>query len=237
MEANGNGRKRTMKNGEEKTIAQKVKTGRNATTEGAETAALFERSGKAAEAARRLLERCGVVAIWEELGATVNLVGSLRMGLTTPNRRDVDSHIYSDRVDVADSFRAVGALASRPGVRRVEFANFLATEERCVQWRVWLVDPSEPEETALEWALDLIHIERNSKYDGYFEDVADRIAAALTPETKRAILTIKEAAPDAEKIAGIEIYRAVLEGGVRDWAAFADWRRTRPLDGVLEWRP
>ena len=202
-----------------------------------ETTALFERSEKAAEASRRLLERCGVVAIWEEFGATVNLVGSLRMGLTTPNRRDVDLHIYSENVDVAESFRAVGALASRPGVRRVEFANFLATEERCVQWRVWLVDPSEPEETALEWALDLIHIERNSKYDGYFEDVADRIAAALTPETKRAILTIKEAAPDAEKIAGIEIYRAVLEGGVRDWAAFADWRRTRPLDGVLEWRP
>lgn len=202
-----------------------------------ETTALFERSEKAAEAARRLLERCGVVAIWKKLGATVNLVGSLRMGLTTPNRRDVDLHIYSDQVDVAESFRAVGALASRPGVRRVEFANFLATEERCVQWRVGLVDPSEPEETALEWALDLIHIERNSKYDGYFEDVADRIAAALTPETKRAILTIKEAAPDAEKIAGIEIYRAVLEGGVRDWAAFVAWRRERPVDGVLEWSP
>lgn len=202
-----------------------------------ETTALFERSEKAAEAARRLLERCGVVAIWEKLGATVNLVGSLRMGLTTPNRRDVDLHIYSENVDVAESFQAVGALASRPGVRRVEFANFLATEERCVQWRAWLVDPSEPEETALEWALDLIHIERNSKYDGYFEDVADRIAAALTPETKQAILTIKEAAPDAEKIAGIEIYRAVLEGGVRDWAAFVAWRRERPVDGVLEWSP
>lgn len=212
--------------------AKKAANGQNETT-----AALFERSEQAAEAARRLLERCGVVAIWEEIGAAVNLVGSLRMGLTTPNRRDVDLHIYSGTDDVAESFRAVGALASRPGVRRVEFANFLATEERCVQWRVWLVDPSEPEETALEWALDLIHIERNSKYDGYFERVADRIAVVLTLETKRAILTIKEAAPDAEKVAGIEIYRAVLEGGVRDWAAFVAWRRERPLDGVLEWSP
>jgi hypothetical protein len=211
-------------NGEDKTNAQNE-------------AALFERSARAAEAARRVLERCGVVAIWEEIGATVNLVGSLRMGLTTPNRRDVDLHIYSDEVSVAESFRSVGALASRPGVRRVEFANFLATEERCVQWRVWLVDPSEPEETAEEWALGLIHIERKSKYDGYFENVADRVAAALTTETKRAILTIKEAAPDDEKIAGIEVYRAVLEGGVRDWGAFLDWRRTRPLDGVLEWLP
>ncbi len=224
-----------MENGEDKSVAQIG--GNRGGGEPAETSALFERSAKAAEAARRLLERCGVVAIWEEIGASVELVGSLRMGLTTPNRRDVDLHIYSETVDVAESFRAIGALASRPGVRRVEFANFLATEERCVQWRVWLVDPSEPEETALEWALDLIHIERNSKYDGYFERVADRIAAVLTPETKRAILTIKEAAPDDEKIAGVEIYRAVLEGGVRDWAAFLDWRRERPLDGVLEWRP
>ncbi len=209
----------------------------NAASAQDETAALFERSEKTAEAARRLLERSGVVAAWEAIGATVNLVGSLRMGLTTPNRRDVDLHIYSDKVDVAESFRTVGALASRPNVRRVEFANFLATEERCVQWRVWLVDPSASEETAVEWALDLIHIERNSKYDGYFENVADRIAAALTLETKQAILTIKEASPDDEKIAGIEIYRAVLADGVRDWAAFVDWRRTRPLDGVLEWLP
>lgn len=202
-----------------------------------DASALFERSEKAAEASRRILERSGVVAIWTEIGAAVETVGSLRMGLTTPNRRDVDLHVYSETVDVAESFRAVGELVCRPGVRRAEFANFLTTEERCLQWRVWLVDASEPEETAAEWALDIVHIERNSRYDGYFERVADRIAAALTPETKRAILTIKETAPADDKIAGIEIYRAVLEGGVRDWAAFLDWRRARPLDGVLEWTP
>lgn len=75
----------------------------------------------------------------------------------------------------------------------------------------------------------MIHIVRGSRYDGYFERVADRIAAALTPVTRRAILQLKYDTPDDVKIAGIEYYVAVLRDGVRTYDAFAEWRRTHPL--------
>ena len=74
-------------------------------------------------------------------------------------------------------------------------------------------------------------------WDGYFERVADRIAAVLTDETRRAVLQIKYDTPDEVKIAGIEYYVAVLRDGVRTYDAFAEWRRTHPLTGIVEWMP
>ena len=67
----------------------------------------------------------------------------------------------------------------------------------------------------------MIHIVRGSRYDGYFERVADRIAATLTPVTRRAILQLKYDTPD----------------DVRTYDAFAEWRRTHPLTGIVEWMP
>ena len=61
----------------------------------------------------------------------------------------------------------------------------------------------------------MIHMPCGSAWDGYFERVADRIAAVLTDETHRAILQIKYDTPETVKIMGIEYYQAVLRDGVR----------------------
>ena len=55
--------------------------------------------------------------------------------------------------------------------------------------------------------------------------------------TRRAILQLKYDTPDDVKIAGIEYYVAVLRDGVRTYDAFAEWRRTHPLTGIVEWMP
>ena len=81
--------------------------------------------------------------------------------------------------------------------------------------------------------LSLIHI----CYDGYFEEVARRISAALTDETREAILRLKWETPDTEKIAGIEYYMAVLRDGIRSYPDFVRWREAHPLTGVAEWMP
>lgn len=70
----------------------------------------------------------------------------------------------------------------------------LATEERCLEWHAWYED----QEGEL-WQLDMIHIEKGSRYDGYFEEVARRISAALTDETREAILRLKWETLDTEK--------------------------------------
>ncbi|WP_028587842.1 hypothetical protein [Desulfocurvus vexinensis] len=181
--------------------------------------------------ARAVLHKTGVVAAWEGVGATVNLVGSLRTGLLL-GHLDIDLHIYSHPLRIGDSFAAMARIAAAPGVLRMQFANLLHAEDHCLEWHAWVRD-----EAGREWQLDMIHMAKGSPWDGYFERVAERIAALLTPETRRAILDIKAAVPPGEKVMGIEIYQAVLRDGVRGWAHFARWREANPARGIVDWMP
>ena len=181
--------------------------------------------------AREVIRDSGLEAAWRSVGAEPNLVGSLRTGLLMTHR-DIDFHIYSSPLRLEESFAAMAQLAADPAVGRIECRNLLATDEACVEWHATYRDRDGD-----EWQLDMIHIVRDSRYDGYFERVADRIAAALTPVTRRAILQLKYDTPDDVKIAGIEYYVAVLRDGVRTYDAFAEWRRTHPLTGIVEWMP
>ena len=181
--------------------------------------------------AREVIRDTDLEAIWQQVGAEPNLVGSLRTGLLMTHR-DIDFHIYSSPLRLEESFAAMAQLAADPAVGRIECRNLLATDEACVEWHATYRDRDGD-----EWQLDMIHIVRGSRYDGYFEHVADRIAAALTPVTRRAILQLKYDTPGDVKIAGIEYYVAVLRDGVRTYDAFAEWRRTHPLTGIVEWMP
>ena len=52
------------------------------------------------------------------------------------------------------------------------------------------------------------------------------------------ILSIKyEADLKKKKVAGIEVYRAVLEGDVKDYEEFEIWYENNRLDGIIEWEP
>lgn len=181
--------------------------------------------------AEEIIRDSRLVEIWQSVGAEVRQVGSLRSGLLMKHR-DIDFHIYSSPLRLEESFAAMAQLAANPAVGRIECRNLLSTDEACVEWHAAYRDRDGD-----EWQLDMIHIVRGSRYDGYFERVADRIAAALTPATRRAILQLKYDTPDDVKIAGIEYYVAVLRDGVRSYDAFAEWRRTHPLTGIVEWMP
>ena len=87
------------------------------------------------------------------------------------------------------------------------------------------------------WQIDMIHIREGSRYDGYFERVAERISAVMTDEMKLAILTLKNETPDMEKIMGVEYYQAVIQGGVRNYSEFVEWRKQHPVTGIVEWMP
>lgn len=183
------------------------------------------------EKAWSVIERTGLINIWESIGAKANLVGSLRSGLLMKNL-DIDLHIYSDPVILKDSFSAMAKLADNPGIKRVEYGNLLDTEEECIEWHVWYQDTNND-----SWKFDMIHINKGSKFDGYIEKVTDRISEVLTPETKQAILQIKYDMPEGTSVPGIEIYHAVLAGGIRNYTDFMEWRKEHPLSGVLEWVP
>lgn len=179
----------------------------------------------------KVVEETQIIPIWESIGAEINLVGSLRTGLLMKHR-DIDFHIYSSPLNLTDSFQAMAKLAENTSVKKIECANLLHTEEACVEWHAWYQD----DENEL-WQIDMIHLLKGSRYDGYFEQVAERISAVLTDETKRAVLSLKYDTPETEKIMGIEYYQAVIQDGVRTYAEFEEWRKQHPVVGVVEWLP
>lgn len=181
--------------------------------------------------ARQVLADSRAAACWQSIGAEVNLVGSLKMGLLMKHL-DIDMHVYTSELHVADSFKAMSMLAENPRIIRIEYQNLLAEEDACLEWHAWYKDCRGD-----VWQLDMMHIVRGSRYDGYFEDVAERISRVLTPRQREIILRLKYDTPDDVKIMGIEYYLAVIRDGVSDYTQFEKWRATNPPVGIVNWKP
>ena len=190
---------------------------------------ILELAKRNQQKAWEIIEDTRIVRIWEGIGAKVNLVGSLRTGLLMKHR-DIDFHIYTSPLDLSASFRVMAELAENMSIKKIEYTNLLHTAEACIEWHAWYKDM----EGEL-WQMDMIHIQEGSRYDGYFERVAERISAVLTDEMRLAILKLKYETPDTEKIMGVEYYQAVIQDGVRSYPEFEEWRRLHPVVGVVEW--
>ena len=182
------------------------------------------------EKAELVIKNSGVRQAWESIGAVVNQVGSMAMGLLMKHR-DIDFHIYTDKLDIVESFKAVQKICANPAVTRMEYRNLADTEEACLEFHVWFMLDNE------EWQIDMIQILKGSQFDGFFENVAERIKAVLTPETRRTILELKYLTPDDEHIMGIEYYQAVIADGVKTYPEFIQWRTAHPVTGIISWCP
>ncbi|HAH72192.1 phosphoglycerate mutase family protein [Butyricimonas virosa] len=192
---------------------------------------ILQLAARNTERAKQIVQATNIINIWESIGAEINLVGSLKMGLMMKHR-DIDFHVYTPRLTPAISFQAIMQLAANPAIKRIEYKNLIDTDEHCIEWHAWYKDTDHE-----LWQIDMIHILKGSYYDGYFEQVAERISAVLTPEIRETILKLKYETPDTEEIMGIEYYQAVIQDGIHDYAAFQNWRKAHPTNGIINWRP
>lgn len=192
---------------------------------------LFDIAEQMQKQAWKIIEETNIINLWSSIGATANLVGSVKTGLLI-NNRDIDLHVYTNPFVLADSFLVLSRLAENKHVRKIEYANLLEAEDQCIEWHAFYDDGA-----GQSWRIDMMHILQESPYAGYFENVAERISDALTKETRTAILKIKHSIPNEQHVPGIHIYRAVLEGGVRDVDSFWRWREQHPESGIVAWAP
>ena len=180
----------------------------------------------------KILEDTRLISAWKSIGAKVNIVGSLKSGLLMKSK-DIDLHIYTDKLDISESFSVMQELAERLSLKEIQYKNLIDTEEECIEWHTLYEDKNKE-----IWKFDIIHIRKGSKYDGVVEKVTDAIIQQLTPEIRKTILEIKFDVPDDVMIPGIEIYRAVFSGGVKNYEELKQWRKTNLLlTNSLDWRP
>lgn len=183
------------------------------------------------ERAHELLRKTHIMEILSEAGTDAHIVGSLAMGLLI-NHLDIDIHVYSTDVTLQDSFAIMAKIAENESVIKIGCRNLLHTEEACIEWHVWVKDDEDK-----TWQIDIIHILRGSRYDGFFERMAERINDVLTTETRTTILRLKYETPGNEHVMGVEYYQAVLRDGIRTLSQFNKWRELHKPNGIIEWVP
>lgn len=189
----------------------------------------IEQSEKQQQIALKIIKALNIVKRWENIGARVNQVGSVKLGLLAKHR-DIDFHIYTDKLDIKQSFAVISELCANPTVKKCEFMNLADTDEKCFEWHIWYED----EEKSL-WQIDMIQIKSKTFYDGYFENVAEQILSKMTEAQKETILKLKYETPENVKISGIEYYKAVIQNGCETYEDLLQWRKNHPSNGIIEW--
>ena len=179
--------------------------------------------------AHAVIRKSGIIPAWKNIGAEINLVGSLKIG-TLGKHPDIDFHTYTPELDIRQSFAVMAQIAQNPQARRIEFVNLADTEECCFEWHIWFDDNN-----GTLWQIDIIQIKRGTKYDGYFEKQAEEIKAAMSEEMRQTIIRLKFETPDNFKIAGIEYYKAVIQDGITSFDDFLKWRKSHNFEGIIKW--
>ena len=100
---------------------------------------IFEIAAANQQRAREVIRDSRLEEAWRSVGAEPNLVGSLRTGLLMKHR-DIDFHIYSSPLNIADSFAAMTRIAENPRIRRIEYGNLLDAQDQCLEWHAWYAD-------------------------------------------------------------------------------------------------
>lgn len=189
----------------------------------------IKQSEKQQQKALKIIDALNIVNVWENIGARVNQVGSVKLGLLAKHR-DIDFHIYTEKLDVKQSFAVISELCANPAVKKCEFTNLADTEENCFEWHIWYED-----EEKAHWQIDMIQIKSKTFYDGYFENVAEQILSQMTEMQKETILKLKYETPESVKISGIEYYKAVIQDNCQTYEDLLEWRKNHPLNGIIEW--
>ena len=170
---------------------------------------LLERARVRRQQALELAADLKLVERWSRVGQ-VQQVGAVAYGLVVS--RDLDYEVFTDGTpSIAAGFEALAQLAHHPRVTSTRFRNALHTPDQGLYWQVRCTGNDTHEWKVDLWTLAADHPGPLSAW------LVEPMRRAVNDEQRKAILLLKEArAPGAVRaIASIDIYRAVIDGGVR----------------------
>lgn len=187
----------------------------------------LEKAAELQKQANKVIEELQIRYRWELVGKTI-LVGSASFGLmTTPN---LDFEIYVENPDIRLGFDTVREFAVTSGVKKIQFLNFMGTSDPGLYWRIDYQD-----QQGVAWDIDNWLVPFSHPQAGMADNFAKAMKLALTDETKRTILKIKSQIEG--KYRGIDIYKAVMSGGVRNKEQFERWIANNLPVEMETWQP
>jgi hypothetical protein len=188
------------------------------------------RAAKRKQTALSILAKLDLIRRWQRFGRPV-VVGALSYDLLVAP--DIDMEVYCPNLRVADGFEVLNECAQQPGVVKAQFTNFLEGPDKALYWQLRY-----REEDGTVWKIDMWSASED--YDlPRSEHMVEPMRASLTPETRLAILDLKEQReqdPDFECLS-IDLYRAVLQDGVRTFDELRAWVSCHETGQLTAWRP
>jgi hypothetical protein len=166
------------------------------------------RADRRREKALDVMADLELVRRWSEVGR-VELVGAVAYGLVVSP--DIDMEVFTPGTpQIRDGFRVLAELAEHPRVTRARFTNALSAADQGLYWQLRYCD-----DEGDEWKVDIWTLAQD--HPGPLStSLVGAMRSAVRSDERRRILALKEAraAGAARGVASIDIYRAVLDGGV-----------------------
>lgn len=190
----------------------------------------IERAADRRGVAEGILADLDLLRKWERFGRPV-VVGALAYDLVVSP--DIDLEIFCPNLKVEHGFQVLGECALNPRVTKARFSNELAGRDRALYWQLRYAHTD-----GVEWQIDMWSATED--YDlPRSEHLVARMQAALTPDTRDAILNLKERrAQDTElQCPSVDLYRAVLDDEVRTSEELRAWLASHDTGRLSGWKP
>ena len=165
-----------------------------------------------------LVEKCGLTELLADYSGWF-IGGSYNYDLMC--WRDLDVYVLDPQHDLRRCFEVAYEVTLRLSAKKSRFTNNVGADPNGLYWGIKLGDERQGAWKLDLWFLDLDSYQQHSKY-------CDDLRARLTPETRAAILELKEAywrrREYRDTITSDQIYHAVLDHNVRtvrDFESFA----------------
>lgn len=190
---------------------------------------ILERTARTRQQAQAILDDLCLLEKWRRFGRPV-LVGAVSFDLAVAP--DIDMEVYCPELRIEHGFQVLAECALNPRVTAAQFLNALSSPDKALYWQLrYRTDD-------VEWKIDMWSAPRD--YDlPRGENFVQPMKESLTDETRRAILALKEARAEGRlpTLLSIDLYRAVLDGGVRTVSEMQHWLKSNQVGVLTDWKP
>lgn len=183
---------------------------------------LLQRQEALQAEARGILAELGLIPLLASAG-TPSQIGSSVPGLLM--WRDIDVEVLCDAWAADLAFQTIRPLASHPRVKRLSFVNEAGRFKPPGLRDGYYWGVRYHADTGDEWKIDVWFWPREASAGDVAH--ADELRNRLTPETRLAILRIKDALHEQLLYRSVDLYDAVLNHGIRTPSEFAAYQRKR----------
>lgn len=188
-------------------------------------------SAKRRKTALSILDELRLFERWERFGRPV-LVGAVAYDLAYD--ADIDMEIYCPELKITDGFQVLSECAAGSNrVIGIAFENHLEDADDALYWKIQYRDTE-----GTVWKIDMWSA-RSDYALPRSETIVGPMKRVLNDELREAILTLKDSRSKDASLAciSIDLYRAVIEDGVRDADSFRRWLETHTTGELTGWMP